>query len=228
LETQRNQYDYDDDDEGEGEIIVAGNQSSFSLELAYIVEHYGEETETEAIGILDLYLEGVRSIMLAVSYVQRQRKYSTSLWNKLISYCLSNESGDIGDGVLFGTLLEASAMFGADISMLVARIPPGMVVEGLRPRLVAAVADYRLKLGIHEAAAATVEEEKLSLHREVAHRSRRGARFHVPGIAINAPKSETIKYGTAKSEQTQPPCSPRIKVRRDRYRHNLSYSIPIP
>jgi hypothetical protein len=224
LEIQRNQ-DSDEEDE-EGDLIVASNSNIFSLELAYTIEHYSEETEAEAIGILDLYLEGVKSLMLAVSYAQRQRKHSSLLWDKLISYCLGNKSRDTGDdGTLFGALLEASALCGADVARLVARIPPGMIVEGLRPRLVAAVADSRLKLDIHEAAAAAVKEEKLSLLREVAHRSRRGTRFHAP--AAGAKKSIRIREGESKnktSEQRQAR-PPGTKIRRDRY--SLSYSIPI-
>ena len=45
-----------------------------------------------------------------------------------------------------------------------------MVVEGLG-------ADCRLGVVIHQAASSAAYEERISLIREVAHRSRRGARF---------------------------------------------------
>ena len=148
--------DFDEDEDG-GEIIVEGNSSSFSLELAYIIEHYCEETEAEAFGVLDLYLEGVKSLMLAVSYAQRQKKYSALLWDRLINYCLSNETGQAGNGTLFGALLEASALSGADLARLVARIPPGMNVEGLRPRPHVG-ADVRQELGRREQRAQALRE----------------------------------------------------------------------
>ena len=65
LEMQRSK-EFDEDGEA-GELIVEGHSSYFSLELAYIIENYGDETEAEAFGVLDLYLEGVKSLMLAVS-----------------------------------------------------------------------------------------------------------------------------------------------------------------
>lgn len=167
--------------------------------------------------------------MLAVSYAQRQRKHSSLIWDKLIRYCLGNKSDTGGDGTHFGALLEASALCGADLARLVARIPPGMIVEGLRPRLVAAVADYRLKLDIHEAAAAAVEEEQLSLLREVAHRSKRGTRFHLP-LSEGNESTAIFRVGPTdgrgyRTIDTEREARSSTIVRRDRYR--LSYSIPI-
>jgi len=145
----------------------------FALELAYIIEMYSEQTESEALGILNLYLKGARSLPLSVSYAQRQKQFSSILWDSLISHCLKKAS----DGTIFGELLEAAALFGADLARLVERIPPGIVVEGLRPRLVAAVADYRMKLEIYEAAMAAGSEEEVTLMREIGHRARRGVRY---------------------------------------------------
>jgi len=73
-------------------------------------------------------------------------------------------------------LLEAAALVGADLAVLVTRIPQRMNIEGLRPRLVAAVADYRMKLSMHESAADTCRSDRVSLLRELGHRSRRGMR----------------------------------------------------
>jgi len=145
----------------------------FALELAYIIEMYSDQTETEAVGILNLYLKGAKSLPLSVSYAQRQKQFAPILWDILISHCLEKAS----DGAMFGELLGSAALFGADLARLVARIPPGMVVEGLRPRLVAAVADYRMKLEIYEAAMAAGSEEEVALMREIGHRSRRGVRY---------------------------------------------------
>ena len=222
LEMQRSK-EFDEDGEA-GELIVEGHSSYFSLELAYIIENYGDETEAEAFGVLDLYLEGVKSLMLAVSYAQRQRTHSKSVWDRLINYCISNQNEFAGDGSLFGALLEASASCGADLARLVARIPPGMNVEGLRPRLVAAVADYRMKLDIHEAASEAAEGEKVALLREVAHRSRRGVRYQFPVFErkFDSPNEANESDGGILQTQIS---ELRTKVRRDR--HSLSYSIPI-
>jgi len=163
---------------GDGNEIDSRESSCspiFALELAYVIEKYNEQTETDALGILNLYLKGVQSIQLAVSYAQRQKQFSIVLWDHLILYCLKKASD--GGVMLFGELLEAAALSGADVARLVERIPPGMVIEGLRPRLVAAVADYRMKLEIYEAAMAAGSEEEVNLMREVGHRVRRGVRY---------------------------------------------------
>ncbi|CAB9522683.1 associated protein 41 homolog [Seminavis robusta] len=145
--------------------------STYALELAFCIEMYGNETEEEAEQVLDLYMKGTKSLVLAVSFSQRTTKYSSRLWKALIDYCLTHEGGR-----LFGSLLEAAALSGADLAKLVKRIPTGMAIEGLRPRLVAAVADYRLKLKLHEAASEGATQEMISILQELSHRSRRGTR----------------------------------------------------
>lgn len=162
---------------------------TFALELAYIIEHYGEETEQEAREILDLYLKGAESLTLAVSFAQRNQGFSSLLWRILIDHCLPESAVDGAeaetpnsqqmDGNFFGALLEAAALFGGDLAYLVTQIPHGMDIEDLRPRLVAAVADYRLKLKMHEAASEAATEEMICILRELSHRSRRGARFQM-------------------------------------------------
>ena len=156
---------------------------SFSIELAYVIEHYGKETEGDALTVLDLYLKGASSVTLATSYAQRNTRHTIVLWNTLIQYCLEGNSstdsreGAREDGALFGSLLESAAVCGADLALLVTRIPQGMNIEGLRPRLVAAVGDYRLKLKMHESASNICNVERIGLLRELTHRSRRGMRY---------------------------------------------------
>mmetsp|Transcript_2020 Transcript_2020/g.4846 ORF Transcript_2020/g.4846 Transcript_2020/m.4846 type:complete len:275 (+) Transcript_2020:907-1731(+) len=202
----------------------------FALELAYIIETYSEQTETEAIGILNLYMKGAKSLPLAVSYVQRQKEFSSMLWDRLISHCLEEAS----DGMVFGELLEAAALKGADLARLVERIPHGMVVEGLRPRLVAAVADYRMKLEIYEAAIAAGSEEQISLIREIGHRVRRGIRYDMEKnqkksfaelIAEKVHKEERVsKSDKSEDASVAPRAISKTKLRRGRKR--LIYSIP--
>jgi hypothetical protein len=176
LETIRSQ---EADPEEEGEDDAQWVSSNFAIELAHIVEFYGNRTQDDIMIVLKLFLEGAKSIMLAVAYAQRARSYSAVLWDTLIDHCLSPSVS--GDGASFGELLEAAALSGADLAKLVTKIPPGMVVEGLRPRLVAAVADYRLMVDIHKAASEAAAQDEVSLIREVEHRSRRGARFLFSG-----------------------------------------------
>ena len=169
-----------------------GNYSAtFALELAYIIENYGENTEKESRQVLDLYMKCAKSLVLAVSFAQRNETHTSLLWAAIMEHCLANsgQSGDSAeekvDGSLFGALLEAAALSGSDLAHLVTKIPPGMAIEGLRPRLVAAVADYRLKLKMHEAASEAASQEMISILRELSHRSRRGARYQ--GLSVSLP-----------------------------------------
>ena len=239
----------DDDDDEDRRSSSVDRSHHFALELAFIIEHYSEGTEAEAKGILDLYLEGADSVVLAVAYAQRQRQHSAVLWEKLISYCLSTDVAKGRDGLLFGSLLEAAALSGADLARLVAKIPPGMVVEGLRPRLVAAVADYRLKLNIHEAAVTVATVDRNVLQREVTHRSRRGVRFQrsdLPDMKLKAltellrnnkdsddkrkqPKSSSTTTEEATQTSTATTTLPktlRTVERHNRYR-TLARSLPV-
>ena len=176
----------------------AGVSRIFALELAHIMENYGNGSGEESRLVLDLYLKGAGSLMHAVSFAQRKADHSSELWEMLIEYCLGSGSTaernqQVGvstasgsDGLLFGRLLESAALSGANLAHLVAQIPPGMSIEGLRPRLVAAVADYRWKLQLHEGASEVAKSEKIDLLREQAHRSRRGVRYH-PSDGIEMP-----------------------------------------
>eukprot|EP00934_Nitzschia_sp_Nitz4_P003674 Nitzschia sp. Nitz4//scaffold11_size288233//2865//7314//NITZ4_000723-RA/size288233-processed-gene-0.132-mRNA-1//1//CDS//3329533921//3664//frame0 len=219
-----------DPNEGGGVDFVS---SSFALELAYIIEHYTDLNEAEAIAVLYMYLKGTNSIMLGVAYAQRQREYSSMLWDKMIEFCLTPGESKVraSNGMLFGELLEAAALSGADLARTVSNIPPGMVVEGLRPRLVAAVADYRLKLGIHQAAAAAAEEEKVSLLRETAHRSRRGARFefHAVSYGPSSLGSDTRVENRGKETNKDEPfiLSRTLRPIQRKDRRTLSYSLPM-
>jgi len=235
LEIERRKDVEDDDEDSSRRDAAIASSPIFALELAYIIETYSDETETEAMGILNLYLKGAKSLPLAVSYAQRQKKFSAILWDHLISYCLKEAS----DGTIYGELLEAAALKGADLSRLVERIPPGMVVEGLRPKLVAAVADYRMKLEIYEAAIAAGSEEKVALMREIGHRARRGLRHDL----VDRKKSfaELIAEKVQSEERENPGSSggtggendpssanaqrmAKTRLRRDNKR--LAYSIP--
>jgi hypothetical protein len=177
---------------------------AFALELAHIIEHYGEETEDEAREVLELYMKGAESLTLAVAFAQRSSEYSSMLWKILIDHCLHGSEvpeGEQIDGSLFGFLLEAAALYGADLAHLVTQIPHGMDIEGLRPRLVAAVADYRLKLKMHESASEAATAEMISTLRELSHRSRRGVRYQVSSDRPAGAAQQQTSHQTHTSSQ---------------------------
>lgn len=184
----------------------------FARELAYVIEHCGSGTEADARIILQLYLEGAKSLPLAVGYAQRNKAHSAMLWDSLISYCLDPKpqltrtrakakrkgSVDIkGDGSLFGTLLEVAARSGADLAHLVSKIPKGMQIEGLRPRLIAAISDYRVKVQMHEAAAKVLNKDKIDLIRELSHKSRRGVRIVFDDDNTDSSNADVSNSGTS-------------------------------
>uniref|UniRef100_A0A7S4I3E7 Vps41 beta-propeller domain-containing protein n=1 Tax=Odontella aurita TaxID=265563 RepID=A0A7S4I3E7_9STRA len=181
----------------------------FAKELAFVIEKCGSGTEDDAKIVLLLFLEGAKSLPLAVAYVQRSTAHSAALWEVLVSYCMqpkptlggavssSSDSSNPEDGSLFGSLLEVSARSGADLAKLILKIPAGMRIEGLRPKLVAAVADYRLKEKIHESSAEILLKDKVDLLRELSHRSRRGRRVVVPPQAMRKGKGVRFQRNTA-------------------------------
>lgn len=211
---------------------------TFALEFAFIMERYGAGLLDDAAMILELYLKGAESLVLAVSFAERCREYSSTLWQTLIEYCLASEDDKQDDysskenGTLFGSLLEAAALSGADLAHLVKQVPTGMAVEGLRPRLVAAVADYRLKLQMHESADAIAVAEKVALLRECGHRLRRGVLFDAQSQPTKPNWGDTVDSAERRrskkpsgSREHGLPSTLRTTIREDR--HRLAYSIPI-
>jgi len=213
----------------------AGVSHIFASELAYIMEHFGDNSEAEAKVVLELYLKGAQSLMLAVAFAQRCQAHSAVLWEILLAYCLSGSNTEASetpnvDGSLFGSLLEAAALSGANLAHLVTQIPEGMAIEGLRPRLVAAVADYRLKLQMHESSTKVAEEEKIDLLRELTHRARRGVSYE----HIEKPKPQVLAESTSDSKAEGEfeqeglkilPGSLRTRERHDR--HYLACKLPM-
>jgi len=156
----------------------------FARELAFVIEKFGRGTEEDAKETLDLYLRGLQNLYLAVSFAERSKKHTGILWDILVNYCTSPPAPDdaeqqINSGSLFGSLLEAAAHCGADLSSLVSKIPPGMAIEGLREKLISSVIDYRHKVKIHEQASKIQADDKVGVLRELSHLSRRGSRISV-------------------------------------------------
>lgn len=141
----------------------------FSVELAYAIEKSGRGLD-DAIVVLKLYLDEVKSLSRAVTYVESTKDVDSEthdiLRGILVEYCINND--------VFGDLLEVSALCGADVAMLVSNIPKSMFIDGLRPKLVKAVENYRLQLDMYEATSRLFEEDKICNLRDFAHRSRKG------------------------------------------------------
>lgn len=169
------------------EKIRGGNAASpfFARELAFVIENFGRGSIDDSNEILHLYLLGAKNLHLAVAYAERSSKHSDLLWDKLIEHCttpsglIAGETHNSAMGARFGSLLEAAAQTGSDVANLVSKIPTGMSIEGLRPKLIAAVSDARNKLKMHDRAAAVLLEDKVSILRELSHVSRRGERISV-------------------------------------------------
>lgn len=158
------------------------NSPVFARELAFVIENFFDSIE-DAKYILQLYLCGTKNLFLAVSYAERNIVYRIALFDMLVEHCTTpdptsdaaNQNSTMGSS--FGSLLEAAAHAGSDLASLVSRIPEGMSIEGLRPKLIAAITDYRYKVKIHEYADKMIVDDKVKLMREINHVSRRGERI---------------------------------------------------
>jgi hypothetical protein len=171
----------------------------YARELAFVIEKFGRDDFESAKKVLQIYLLGAKNLFLAVAYAERNTEHSTELWEILITHCTESE----GHGALFGSLLEAAAHCGADLSSLVAKIPQGVAVEGLRPKLIAAVTDYRYKVKIHEFESTILTDDKMSIIRELSHLSRRGSRNSTQQSARSASVSDHNQSATSQSKALQ-------------------------
>lgn len=159
------------------------NSPVFARELAFVIENFFDSSIEDAKYILQLYLCGTKNLFLAVSYAERNIVYRIALFDMLVEHCTTpdptsdaaNQNSTMGSS--FGSLLEAAAHAGSDLASLVSRIPEGMSIEGLRPKLIAAITDYRYKVKIHEYADKMIVDDKVKLMREINHVSRRGERI---------------------------------------------------
>lgn len=166
------------------ETCRGGNADSpvLARELAFVIENFSDGSIADAKEILQLYLRGAKNLFMAVAFAERNTMYSSVLFDMLVDHCTSPDpTSDANQnsamGALFGSLLEAAAHAGSDLASLVSRIPEGMSIEGLRPKLIAAITDYRYKVKIHEHVDKILVEDKVSILRELTHVSRRGERI---------------------------------------------------
>jgi len=141
----------------------------FSIELAYAIEKSGVGKD-DAVEVLRLYLEEVGSLPLAVQYVESVKENHGEMHEVLMGILVDacSERQAIGD------LLEVSAQYGGDVAALVAQIPKGTLINGLIPKLAAAVSNYQLRLKMYQSTSLLYEKDKVDSMRMYLHRSRRG------------------------------------------------------
>ena len=139
------------------ETCRGGNADSpiFARELAFVIENFFDGSVADAKEILQLYLRGAKKLFMAVAFAERNTTYSSILFDILVEHCTTpdptrdaNQNSAMGS--LFGSLLEAAAHTGSDLASLVSRIPEEMSIEGLRPKLIAAITDYPYKVKMHK------------------------------------------------------------------------------
>lgn len=193
----------------------------FARELAFVIEKFGKDNVEDAKEVLQLYVRGANNLYMAVSYAERNTKYSSMLWDILVEHCTTVLDDDANQrsaqGALFGSLLEAAAHTGSDLASLVSRIPQGMSIEGLRPKLIAAISDYRYKVKIHEQVDNILMEDKVSILRELSHLSRRGERMNSDGKRKDTKGLALNSNDLLKSQRMKAPS----------HRETPSFSLPI-
>ena len=188
----------------------------FARELAFVIEKFGKDNVEDAKEVLQLYVRGANNLYMAVSYAERNTKYSSMLWDILVEHC-TTVLDESAQGALFGSLLEAAAHTGSDLASLVSRIPQGMSIEGLRPKLIAAISDYRYKVKIHEQVDNILMEDKVSILRELSHLSRRGERMNSDGKRKDTKGLALNSNDLLKSQRMKAPS----------HRETPSFSLPI-
>lgn len=199
---------------------------AFARELAFIIEHFGTGTIEDAKQVLHLYLRGAKNLHMAVAFAERN-EFSNVLWDMLVEHATPDPSSDADQnsafGALFGSLLEAAAHTGSDLSSLVSRIPEGMSIEGLRPKLISAITDYHYKVKIHEHVNSMLVDDKISVLRELNHMLRRGKR-------MESEEREAQQNDKPPANSTSVSSRDLIKSRRLRFpsgHRSHSFSLPI-
>ncbi|CAM9149944.1 unnamed protein product [Pylaiella littoralis] len=100
-------------------------------EMAYILGRMGDTRRA-----LTILLEEVCSVPRAIEFVEAHDK---DLWYRLIEHSLKNEA-------FLSGLLDHAGVYDVDLARLVAEIPKGMHIPGLRDKLVKIISDYHFQV----------------------------------------------------------------------------------
>ncbi|CAM9188326.1 unnamed protein product, partial [Laminaria digitata] len=100
-------------------------------EMAYVLGRMGDTRRA-----LTILLEEVGSVPRAIEFVEAHDK---DLWYRLIEHSLKNEA-------FLSDLLDHAGVYDVDLARLVAEIPKGMHIPGLRDKVVKIISDYRFQV----------------------------------------------------------------------------------
>eukprot|EP00752_Nemacystus_decipiens_P006159 g5557.t1 len=130
-------------------------------EMAYILGRMGDTRRA-----LTILLEEVCSVPRAIEFVEAHDK---DLWYRLIEHSLKNEA-------FLSGLLDHAGVYDVDLARLVAEIPKGMHIPGLRDKVVKIISDYHFQVSVNESCSASVKTDLLRRLRRLNQGQRRATR----------------------------------------------------
>jgi hypothetical protein len=131
-------------------------------EMVFVLTRMGNARQA-----LALLLEHVGDVAQAIDFCQAQE--DEELWEVLISHCLSQPR-------LVAPLLQD---IGAHVDPLkvVKRIPKGMVIDGLREKLIKIISDYHLQMSLKEGCEHILKSDVVGLEKRLDRMQRRATRI---------------------------------------------------
>ncbi|CAM9984360.1 unnamed protein product, partial [Ectocarpus sp. 4 AP-2014] len=130
-------------------------------EMAYILGRMGDTRRA-----LTILLEEVGSVPRAIEFVEAHDK---DLWYRLIEHSLKSET-------FLSGLLDHAGVYDVDLARLVAEIPKGMHIPGLRDKVVKIISDYHFQVSVNESCSASVKTDLLRRLRRLNQGQRRATR----------------------------------------------------
>lgn len=162
-------------------------QGAFLLprELAYALQKSGSSWK-DSQDCVNLYLDDVGSVQLAVLYAEESVSYRDQLWKRIVAFSIEN--GRLGE------LLDAANFVRADLSALVRQIPNDTTIPGLKETLLSAIRLYKQQVDLNIAARNLIEEDEQSLKVRSEYFKNRGARGDAVVVLDSSPEtSETVQ-----------------------------------
>ncbi|CAN0579245.1 unnamed protein product, partial [Ectocarpus sp. 12 AP-2014] len=106
------------------------------------------------------------SVPRAIEFVEAHDK---DLWYRLIEHSLKSET-------FLSGLLDHAGVYDVDLARLVAEIPTGMHIPGLRDKVVKIISDYHFQVSVNESCSASVKTDLLRRLRRLNQGQRRATR----------------------------------------------------
>ncbi|CAM9516838.1 unnamed protein product, partial [Choristocarpus tenellus] len=130
-------------------------------EMAYILGRMGDTRRA-----LSILLQEVGSVPRAIEFVEAHDK---ELWYQLVDYSLTNEA-------FLSGLLDHAGVYDVDLARLIAEVPHGMRIPGLRDKVVKIISDYRFQVNMHKSCSASVKSDLIQRQRHLNQNQRRAVR----------------------------------------------------